>query len=43
MHLKKEIKIKTILTVFLSLKKLIESGDNKKAIELINEIASEAK
>lgn len=32
-----------ILTVFLSLKKLIESGDNKKAIELINEIASEAK
>ena len=32
-----------ICTVFLSLKKLIESGDNKKAIELINEIASEAK
>lgn len=29
--------------MFLSLKKLIESGDNKKAIELINEIASEAK
>lgn len=32
-----------ILTLLLSLKALLESGNNEKALELINEVISEAK
>ena len=32
-----------LLTLLLSLKALLESGNNEKALELINEVISEAK